>query len=200
MKRHILGITALTLFILSIPAANWAFQLWGVVPIVGGLEAPAASLVIGAAFLARDYLHRTWGVAVCLAAIVVGTVLSFLLASPILALASAGAFLVSETADLTVLQWLRSKGWSRAVAASNVVAALLDSLVFLWVLDALALMPGQVAAKLGVTILWLAARELVGRDRSRYLEVCEAWELCPAHMTDSAICRDDELDCEAGRA
>lgn len=161
MTKHLTGATALLAFILSIPAANWAFGQWGVVPVVGGLEAPAAALVVGTAFLARDYLHRTWGVPICLAAIAAGTALSFLLADPTIALASGAAFAVSETADLTVLARLRKRGWSRAVAASNVVAALLDSLVFLWLaFGDLTFLAGQMAAKLVVTVFWLAWRAL----------------------------------------
>lgn len=160
MKRHALGAVALAIFILSIPAANLAFQTWGFVPIVGGLEAPAAALVVGLTFLARDYVHRAWGVTACLGAIAAGTALSVFI-SPSLALASGAAFLFSELADLAVLAKLRRRGWSRAVAASNVVGAVLDSIIFLWLaFGSLAFIWGQLAAKLAATVIWLAVREL----------------------------------------
>lgn len=160
MNRHATGAIALTLFILSIPGANWAFQTWGAVPILFGYEAPAAALVVGFTFLARDYIHAAWGVTACLAAIAVGTALSVFI-SPALALASGAAFLFSELADLAVLQRLREKGWSRAVTASNIVGALLDSIIFLWLaFGSLAFLPGQLMAKLVTTVLWLAGREL----------------------------------------
>ena len=161
MKRHALGTIALALFILSIPAANWAFQRWGVVDVAFGLQAPAAALVVGFTFLARDYVHRAWGWLACIGAIAGGTLLSFGLADQRLALASGAAFLFSELADLTVLQRLRERGWSRAVTASNIVGAVLDSIIFLWVaFGSLAFFWGQLAAKLVCTIVWLAVREL----------------------------------------
>lgn len=159
-RTHTAGLTALAAFILSIPAANWAFQVWGGVPIFLGYEAPAAALVVGFTFLARDYVHRHLGLMACLGAIAAGTALSVLV-NPSLALASGAAFLFSELADLAVLQKLRARGWSRAVAASNVVGALLDSLIFLSLaFGSLAFLPGQLLAKLLTTLLWLAGREL----------------------------------------
>lgn len=29
--------------------------------------------------------------------------------------------------------------------------------------------------------------------------IAEQWEICPEHVCDEAICRDDEADCEAAR-
>lgn len=155
-----LGLISLFLFILSIPAANLAFQTWGAVPIVAGYYAPAAALVVGFTFLARDYLHRAWGWQACVAAILAGTALSVAV-NPTLALASGAAFLFSELADLAVLQKLRRRGWARAVTASNIVGAVLDSVIFLTLaFGSLAFLPGQLLAKLAATVLWLAGREL----------------------------------------
>lgn len=202
-RNRTTGAIALVLFIASIPLANWAFNRWGVVPIAFGYSAPAAAVVVGFTFLARDYVHRLWGVAACVAAILAGTGLSYVLANGPhkIALASGAAFLFSEMADLLVLQRLRAKGWSRAVTASNLVGALVDSLIFLWIaFGSLTFLPGQLLAKLIVTLVWLAGRELRGADTARYREVCDAWDLCPDHMCDAAICADDEADCTAGRA
>lgn len=201
MKRHTLGLGALTLFILSIPAANWAFQVWGAVPILLGYEAPAAALVVGFTFLARDYVHRAWGVGACLAAIAAGTALSVHF-SPALALASGAAFAASELTDLTVLQKLRKKGWSRAVAASNVAGAIVDSLIFLWLaFHSLAFLPGQLMAKLVTTLIWLAGRELRGSSAKEAVEdLCLDLDLCPVHRQDAFSCRDDAETCLAGRA
>lgn len=171
MSKHTRGAIALALFILSIPAANWVFQRYGAVPIAFGYEAPSAALVVGFTFLARDYVHRLWGTWACVVAILAGTALSWGLAltgqpaGPItvahLAMASGVAFLFSELADLLVLQRLRRRGWSRAVAASNVVGAVVDSILFLTIaFGSLAFLPGQLLAKAMFTLVWLAAREL----------------------------------------
>lgn len=175
MNRHLSGAIALALFIVSIPAANLAFQTWGAVPVLFGLYAPAAALVVGFTFLARDYIHKAWGAGACLAAIAAGTVLSMAI-SPALALASGAAFLFSELADLLILQRLQRRGWSRAVTASNIVGAVVDSVLFLLIaFGSLAFLAGQLAAKLLATLAWLAVRELrrqptdVGGIRKRAL-------------------------------
>lgn len=158
--RVTFGTLALAAYILSIPAANWAFGRWHAVPIAFGYEAPAAALVVGFTFLARDYVHRLWGVWACLAAIAAGTALSVHYGADV-ALASGVSFVVSELADLTVLSALRRRGWGVAVTASNVVGAVLDSLLFLWLaFHSLAFLPGQLLAKAITTILWLAGRGL----------------------------------------
>jgi uncharacterized PurR-regulated membrane protein YhhQ (DUF165 family) len=166
VSRRIPGLLALIVYILSIPTANWVFQQFGNVPIVAGLAAPSAALVVGFTFLARDYVHRDLGVSVVLGAIALGTALSFFI-SPSLALASGAAFLFSELADLFVFQRLRDRGFSRAVTASNVVSAIVDSIIFLWLafhsLDHLA---GLLAAKVAITVVWLAMRELARDERA----------------------------------
>lgn len=68
-----------------------------------------------------------------LAVIAVGAALSFLIADPFIALASASAFLLAELADLLVYTPLRRRGYIRAAVASNVVGTIVDTFVFLWV-------------------------------------------------------------------
>lgn len=42
----------------------------------------------------------------------------------------------------------------------------------------------------------VALRQLMAPDVWRHL--AESWELCPVHVVDAAICRDDEAECPAG--
>ncbi|MBQ1166361.1 VUT family protein, partial [Streptomyces sp. A73] len=69
------------------------------------------------------------GRAAILAAIAVGAALSWVLATPELAVASTAAFALSETLDVAVYEPLRRRGLLVAVTASNAVGLLADSLV-----------------------------------------------------------------------
>jgi uncharacterized PurR-regulated membrane protein YhhQ (DUF165 family) len=147
-------------YMLTVVAANVAIRALGVVPVGFGLVAPAGVYCAGLAFTLRDLAHEAVGRRWVLAAILAGAALSALL-SPALALASGAAFLASELADLAVYEPLRRRNWLAAVALSNMVGLLVDSALFLWLaFGSLAYLPGQVAAKLYMTVaavglLWL---------------------------------------------
>jgi len=155
----------LVLFITTIFLANWAIVTYGLVPVGPGLIAPAGVYFAGLAFtfrdLAQDRLGRGWVVA----AIVAGALLSGLVSEKF-ALASGIAFLVSELLDFAVYSPLRERNWLGAVAASNVVGLVADSVIFLWLaFDSLQYLPGQVVGKawmtlLAVAVLWLLRRRL----------------------------------------
>jgi len=171
MRR--VGIAAAVLFVLTVYAANLAVTHWGVVSVGFGLVAPAGVYFVGLAFTLRDIVHRSLGRWVVIGAILLGALLSYLieanaqLGGPVsLALASAIAFLVSETSDLAVYEPLRRKGWLSAVVASNVVGLFADSLLFLWLaFGSLSFLWGQVVGKAWMTalavVLILAARSLI---------------------------------------
>lgn len=136
-------------YLATIPAANWAITQWGVVPIGFGLDAPAGVLFAGLAFTLRDLTQESLGRWWTLAAIGGGALLSLAVSDPFVAGASALAFLVSETTDFAVYTPLRERGMLRAVAASNAVGMLVDSVLFLAVaFGSVALLPGLVLAKL----------------------------------------------------
>lgn len=155
----------LVLFIATIFLANWAIVTYGLVPVGPGLIAPAGVYFAGLAFtfrdLAQDRLGRGWIVA----AIVAGAVLSGLVSEKF-ALASGIAFLISELLDFAVYSPLRQRNWLGAVAASNMVGLVADSVIFLWLaFDSLQYLPGQVVGKtwmtlLAVAVLWLLRRRL----------------------------------------
>ncbi len=70
-------------------------------------------------------------------------------------LGSLAAFAVSETVDNTIGAWMRGRAPDAVrVAATNAVSVPLDSLVFLSIaFGSLAFVEGQIAAKLGATVM-----------------------------------------------
>lgn len=140
-------------YIATIFAANWAIATFGVVPVGFGLMAPAGVYFVGAAFTFRDLAHEAVGRRWIVAAIVVGALLSAIV-SPQFALASGAAFLLSELADFAVYTPLRERGWLRAVAVSNAIGLVVDSVLFLWLaFGSLDFLPGQIVGKAWMTLL-----------------------------------------------
>jgi queuosine precursor transporter len=163
------GLAVLAAYIATIPAANWLVTRYGPVPVGFGLFAPAGVYLAGLAFTLRDLVQESLGRRAVLAAIAAGTVLSLLLADGRIAVASGTAFLLSEVADFAVYTPLRQRRFLLAVAASNTVGLLLDSVVFLWLaFGSLAFLPGQLVGKALMTlaalpVLWLARRAFLPR-------------------------------------
>jgi uncharacterized PurR-regulated membrane protein YhhQ (DUF165 family) len=151
MRR--IGIAAFCGFIATIFAANYLIEHVGIVSVGFGLMAPAGVFMVGLAFTFRDVLQRTLGVRWTVAAIVIGASLSYTV-SPTFALASGVAFLVSETADLAVYTPLERKSWLGAVALSNTVGLVVDSMLFLAIaFGSQEFLAGQVVGKAWMTVL-----------------------------------------------
>jgi hypothetical protein len=164
--RARLGVLAAVAYVSTILVANWAVERFGIVPVGFGLMGPAAVYVVGLAFTLRDLVHETlgrWGVLGCIA---IGAALS-LIVSPRFAVASGVAFLVSELADFAVYSPLRDRNWLGAVAASNVVGLVVDSVLFLWLaFGSLEFLPGQIVGKAWMTLLAIV---VLGAVRARVL-------------------------------
>lgn len=156
----------LVAYVATIFLANWALVTFGFVPVGFGLTAPAGVCFAGLAFTLRDLTQERLGKGWAVGAIVLGAGCSALV-SPALALASGGAFLVSELADFAVYTPLRQRHWLGAVVLSNTVGLLLDSVLFLWLaFGSLDFLAGQVVGKawmtaLAVGLLWFARRRAV---------------------------------------
>lgn len=156
----------IVIYVLTIIAANWAIQTFGMVSVGFGLIAPAGVYAAGLAFTARDMVHERHGVRWTLAAIAAGAALSAFL-SPTLALASGTAFALSELADLAVYAPIRRRSWLTAVLLSNTAGLIVDSALFLWLaFGSLEFLAGQIVGKgwmtlaaVGVLALWRNARE-----------------------------------------
>jgi queuosine precursor transporter len=157
------------LYVATIFAANWAIAAFGVVPVGFGLMAPAGVYFAGVAFTFRDLTQEKLGRRAVVVAILLGAALSALV-SPQFALASGAAFLFSELADFGVYTPLRKRFWLWAIIPSNLVGALLDSVIFLALaFGSLEFLLGQVVGKTWVTLLtvpFLLAfrRRLIGRE------------------------------------
>ena len=147
-------------YVLIILAANYAIIHWGrapafpggpyTVPVWPGIDAPSGVLFAGLAFTLRDLTQEWLGRKVVLVAIVLGALLSYWVTSNRdLAVASGVAFLFSELADFAVYQPLRERRWLAAVAASNLVGLVIDSILFLQIaFGSLDFIEGQIIAKI----------------------------------------------------
>jgi uncharacterized PurR-regulated membrane protein YhhQ (DUF165 family) len=164
------AITAI-LFLTCIIAANYVTTRLGMVPVGFGLVATAGTYFAGATFILRDALQDVAGKRWTLAVIAAGAVLSFFVSAPFIALASAVAFGLSELADLAVYTPLRKRGYIRAAIASNIVGALIDTVVFLWIagFPIMQALPGQMVGKLLVTAAAVALVIIVRTNRRRVL-------------------------------
>lgn len=164
------GFIYLLAFTLCIPMANWMLGNVGTVcppdspcllPVGFGLMAPSGVLMAGLALVFRDLVQRRLGKSWAVAAIIVGALLSYLLAPPALVVASAVAFLLSELVDFAVYTPLQERRLILAVVASSVVGLVIDSVVFLYLaFGSLDFLSGQIVGKawmvlLAIPLIWL---------------------------------------------
>lgn len=163
-QRQLIGTILAIAYVLTILLANYAITHWGrapafpggpyTVPVWPGIDAPSGVLFAGLAFTLRDLTQEWLGRKVVLVAIVVGALLSWAVTSNRdLAVASGVAFLFSELADFAVYQPLREHRWLVAVAASNLVGLVIDSVLFLQIaFGSLDFIQGQIIGKIWTTI------------------------------------------------
>ena len=156
------GWASFVLYVGSIVAANWMIAHVGtpipgghVLPVGFGLTAPSGVYFAGLAFVARDLVQRTLGYRVGLVAIVVGALLSALLSTPTLALASGVTFLISESVDFAIFTPLQSRNLPLAVVISGAIGDVVDSVVFLTLahIPLAVALEGQIVGKMSMTLL-----------------------------------------------
>lgn len=153
-------------YILTIIGANWMTVTFGLVPIGFGLAVTAGTFAAGAALLLRDAVQVTMGKVISLAAIVVGIGISYVVADPMIAVASALAFAASELVDFAVFTPMRARSLALAVVISSVVSAPVDTVLFLHIAGfgvTWQAVLGQFIVKTGMALL--AAAWLVKRSR-----------------------------------
>lgn len=125
-------------FIGSIPLANYLISNIGTVcsegvcliPVGFGLMAPSGVLVVGLSLALRDYIHESFGIRPTILMILLGALLSFILANPYIAVASAVSYLVSELMDAGVYSWLREKSKPLGILMSGAVGSVVDGVLF----------------------------------------------------------------------
>lgn len=167
------GYAYLVAFILTIPAANWMIGNVGAVcpenspcliPVGFDVMAPSGVIMVGLALVLRDLVQRRLGKLWALGAIIVGALLSALIAPQALVLASGAAFLISELADFAVYTPLQKKRLVLAVFMSGVVGLVVDSILFLQLaFGSLDFLSGQIIGKtwmivLALPIIWWIRR------------------------------------------
>ena len=142
-------------YLAGVVAANVLTQRFGLIPIGFGLVATAGTYAAAIVLISRNFSQDAIGRRGVLIVMGVGIALSWVLASPALAIASAAAFGLSETADMAIYTPLRSRGKARAVAIASSVGAVVDTVAFLWIagFPILTALPGQLLIKISMAIL-----------------------------------------------
>jgi uncharacterized PurR-regulated membrane protein YhhQ (DUF165 family) len=174
--KNTLGAICGVALLASILIANYVTTRYGFIPVGFGVTATAGTFAAGFALAFRDGVQDAFGRLATVGLIAIGAVLSFLVASPAIAIASAVAFLVSELADLTVYTPLRNRGefggkwWAIAVLISGLVGAILDSILFLGIAFGFAAVGGallgQLIGKTWASLGYLAVGKAVSTWRS----------------------------------
>lgn len=171
---------AVITFVSLAVAANWLTSAVGPVSFAG-LTVAAGTFTAGLVLLVRDGVQEAGGRWFVLGAILAGSVVSWWVSAPALALASGAAFAVSEVADATVYTPLRRRGWGRAAFVSGIIGSIVDTLVFLWLAASVlrqfdprfsfaSATAGQLVVKIGMTAIVVGAVKVSGallRDRVR---------------------------------
>lgn len=118
-------------------------------PVAPGVWTASGVYVAGLSLAMRDVVHERFGAVTAFACVLIGATLSALV-SPVLALASAVAFILAEASDTavyTATRRLLSKHW--AVMASGFIGAVVDGIAFVWLaFGALDLAAGNIIGKL----------------------------------------------------
>lgn len=176
MRR--LGVAAAPAFVGALVLANYLTTEYGFVPVGFGLTATAGTFAAGLALGLRDAVQDAlgrWGV---VAVVAVGAAVSWLVADPRIAAASAAAVLLSEFADFAIYTPMRGRAaaggrrWAGAVAVSNLVGAVVDTVVFLGLaFGATAIRPalaGQLVGKGWATLAFIVVGAVTARALPRH--------------------------------
>jgi len=146
-------------YLISIVIVNMAFAYLPMIELPFDQRIPIGTLLVGFIFVIRDYAQREIGSRVY-AAMLIGVVLSYIMADPFVAMASAVAFGVSELIDAIVYTYTKRPMRER-VLISSAASTPIDSTIFLLVLgffDWIGLVVMVVVKMLGAVIVWKIAK------------------------------------------
>jgi queuosine precursor transporter len=147
------------LYVALIVAVNYGFTVAPLVKLPDGTLWPPMSLVVGFIFVVRDFAQREIGHKI-LFAMLVGAALSYVMAAPFVAIASAAAFLVSELMDWLIYS-VTKRPLSSRILYSSLLATPVDSAVFLYGLGAFSIVgviTMTVSKLIGALIVWWLIR------------------------------------------
>lgn len=159
MTSHARPAAVAALLIASVALANYLSSHYGLVPAGFGLLVSAGTYAAGLSLGLRDALHTLGGMRWVLGGIAAGAAVSLLVGDGRIALASAVAFALAELLDAAVYAPLRRRGWRRAVTASNLVGAVVDTVAFLWIAG-FPLTGQSVGGQVLVKAVWMTALAL----------------------------------------
>ena len=115
-------------YILSVVLINVGFVYVPLIPFYDTMY-PPMSIIVGIIFILRDYAQREIGHKV-IGAMVIGAILSYVMANPFIAVASFVAFMISELTDWGVYTFT-GKPLHERILISSLASTPVDSAVFL---------------------------------------------------------------------
>ena len=115
-------------YILSVVLINVGFVYVPLIPFYDTMY-PPMSIIVGIIFILRDYAQREIGHKV-IGAMIIGAILSYVMANPFIAVASFVAFMISELTDWGVYTFT-GKPLHQRILISSLVSTPIDSAVFL---------------------------------------------------------------------
>lgn len=132
IRPRFLAILLASCYVALVVVANVMTAHLGLLPAGFGLLVTAGTFCAGLTIAVRNPLQEVAGLRWVMAAIVLGALLSWLLGTGRIAIASGLTFLVGEAIDMTVYTALRRRGWARAGLGGIAVGAIADTMLFLW--------------------------------------------------------------------
>lgn len=164
-------IVSMAAFVGSIILANVLTARYGQVDAGFGLLVTAGTFAAGFALVARDFVHKNGGLRYALAAIAIGTALSYaatrmmdtppIVTPARLAFASALAFCAAELVDLLVYRKTSKRiGFETAIALSGIAAVPVDTILFLKI-SGFGLTWNALAGQLVGKLVWATAIPIV---------------------------------------
>lgn len=146
-------------YLASIIAVNLAFSYLPMIQLPLDQSIPVGTFLVGFIFVIRDYAHREIGSGIYLA-MLAGVAVSYLMADPFVAVASAIAFGLSELIDALVFTYTKKPMRDR-VLLSSAASTPVDSAVFLLILgffDWLGFAIMVIVKMIGAVIVWKLAK------------------------------------------
>lgn len=122
-------------YIASIIVVNILFSKIPLVITPWGDAWPPVALLVGVIFVFRDFAQREAGHRVLLATCA-GILISYVMAAPQVAIASAAAFTASETLDWLIYT-ITKRPFAQRVFLSSLISTPVDSIIFLHMIGAL---------------------------------------------------------------